>query len=542
MPGVPRELIEHSLNVSPTAKPIKQKLRQFTQDKKEAIRVEITWLLAAGFIKEVYHPDWLANPVLIQKKNKEWRMCVVRYSIRDELRYVLRIHFPASNNAAEYEAALYGLRITVSLAVKRLMVYGDSALVINQVNKDWSYTSEKMDAYCAKIRKLEGKFYGLEFHHVVRDENTAVDRLSKIGSTRGQVPARVFVQDLRTLSIKQGGEVDEAPLAEQLVLAIPMLYSDWREQFIKYLTTAEVPTDKTEMERLIHRSKHYVLVDGKLMWKNAKEELLQKCISKEEGFYWPSTVVDAEALVQRCEGCQFFAKQIHVLAQALQTIPASWPFASLGLDMIGPFKAAPRGFKYVYVAIDKFSKWIEYKPIVTSTAKKAVELFEDIIHRFDLSNSIITDLGSTFTGSAFWDFCEDRYISIKLVSVAHPRANGQVERANGMILDALKKRLHEKEEKHPGRWLKELPAVVWGLRTQPSRNTGVSPYFLVYGSEAVLPADVAFQAPRVENFDAEKSEQHRPEDVDRLEEERPITCVRTAKYLEGLRRYYNRNV
>ena len=100
------------------------------------------------------------------------------------------------------------------------------------------------------------------------------------------------------------------------------------------------------MERLIHHSKHYVLVDGKLMRKNAKEELLQKCISQDEGvallqeihtgsygnhaasrslvgkafrvgFYWPSAAADAETLVRRCEGCQFFTKQIHVLAQAL---------------------------------------------------------------------------------------------------------------------------------------------------------------------------------------------------------------------------------
>jgi hypothetical protein len=76
MPGVPRELIKHSLDVSKTAKPIKQKLRQFTQDKKEAIRVEVNQLLAAGFIKEVYYSEWLANPVLVRKKNNELRMCV----------------------------------------------------------------------------------------------------------------------------------------------------------------------------------------------------------------------------------------------------------------------------------------------------------------------------------------------------------------------------------------------------------------------------------------------------------------------------------
>ena len=86
--------------------------------------------------------------------------------------------------------------------------------------------------------------------------------------------------------------------------------------------------------------------------------------------------------------------------------------------MIRPFKPA----QYVYIAIDKFSKWIEYKPLVSATAKKVVDLFEDIIHRFDLPNSIITDLRTTFTGHHFWDFCEDRCISVKYVSVAPPRA------------------------------------------------------------------------------------------------------------------------
>jgi hypothetical protein len=76
MPGVPRELIEHELYLDPKAKPIKQRLRRFTQDKKDVIKREIARLLDASFIKEVYHPNWLANPVLVPKKNKDWRMCV----------------------------------------------------------------------------------------------------------------------------------------------------------------------------------------------------------------------------------------------------------------------------------------------------------------------------------------------------------------------------------------------------------------------------------------------------------------------------------
>jgi hypothetical protein len=119
------------------------------------------------------------------------------------------------------------------------------------------------------------------------------------------------------------------------------------------------------------------------------------------GFYWPSAIADDEKLVRHCEGCQFFAKQTHVPAHELQTILASWPFVCRGLDMIGPFKPTPRGYRWVYVIIDKFSKWIEYKPLVSGTTKKAAELLDEIIHRFGLPNSIITDLRSTFTSNDF---------------------------------------------------------------------------------------------------------------------------------------------
>jgi hypothetical protein len=77
MSGVPRELAEHKLKVYPQARPIRQKLRRFTPDKREAIRAELARLVAVGFIREVLHPEWLANPVLVLKKNKvDWRMCV----------------------------------------------------------------------------------------------------------------------------------------------------------------------------------------------------------------------------------------------------------------------------------------------------------------------------------------------------------------------------------------------------------------------------------------------------------------------------------
>ena len=132
-----------------------------------------------------------------------------------------------------------------------------------------------MGIYCAAIRKLEDKFYGIEYHHVVQADNQATDELSKLGSTQAEVPAGVFIQDLVTPSIKQGQEgVEEMPPIEPLVAVVHGPSSDWREPFTKYLTTTDVLADNREREHLTRRSKHYILVEGKVYHKNAKEELL----------------------------------------------------------------------------------------------------------------------------------------------------------------------------------------------------------------------------------------------------------------------------
>jgi ribonuclease HI len=81
----------------------------------------------------------------------------------EQLKYVLQIHYKASNNGVEYEALIHGLRVAVSLGIKRLLAFGDSKVVIDQVNKEWDCVKETMDAYCTKIRKLEGHFEGIKF-------------------------------------------------------------------------------------------------------------------------------------------------------------------------------------------------------------------------------------------------------------------------------------------------------------------------------------------------------------------------------------------
>jgi len=127
-----------------------------------------------------------------------------------------------------------------------------------------------------------------------------------------------------------------------------------------------------------------------------------------------------------------------------------------------------------------------------------VDFISDIIHRFGFPHTIITILGSNFTTQSFWDFYDNSYIEVNYALVAHPRANSQVERINGLILDGLKKRMYDANSKKDGKWIQELLHVVWGLRTQPSKATGQSSFFLTYGSEAILPADIMWKSSRVE--------------------------------------------
>jgi ribonuclease HI len=201
----------------------------------------------------------------------------------DQLKYVLQIFWKVSSNEAEYKALLLGLRLAVSLGIKQLLVYGDSAVVINQVNKSWDRSKENMDAYCLEVHKLENKFYGLEFHHVVRNNNIAVDALSKLGSTHAQVPIRVFVHELHAPSIPEPIPATTNLMPSQPGQEVMMINVDWRQPFIDYIHEQKVPSNKNVAEQLARRAKSYVLVGDKLYRRGATSGVLMKCVPREEG-------------------------------------------------------------------------------------------------------------------------------------------------------------------------------------------------------------------------------------------------------------------
>ncbi|XP_051229838.1 uncharacterized protein [Lolium perenne] len=131
------------------------------------------------------------------------------------------------------------------------------------------------------------------------------------------------------------------------------------------------------------------------------------------------------------------------------------------------------------------------------------------------------------------DFCEENGIQLDLASVAHPESNGQAERANQSILHEIKPLLEVPLERATGCWAEVLPSVLWGVRTTPSRSTGYTPFFLVYGAEAVMPIDIDHDSPHVVNYAEEENELACQDGVDLLDEERDLALSRTTIYQQG---------
>jgi transposase InsO family protein len=192
--------------------------------------------------------------------------------------------------------------------------------------------------------------------------------------------------------------------------------------------------------------------------------------------------------------------------------------------------------------VDKFSKWIEAVSVTNQEATTTVKFFESIVYRYGVPNSIITDNGTNFTSGEFQEFAKKLGIKIKYASVAHPKSNGQVEMANGLVCVGLKKRLLWPLKRAAGAWVEELPSVLWSLRTTPNSLTGYTPFFLLFGAEAVLPTYVSYCVPCVVAYVEEDAEKALTDAQDLLDEARDVALARSAVYQQSLHNYHSRQV
>jgi hypothetical protein len=177
--------------------------------------------------------------------------------------------------------------LAISLGIKRLLVYGDSLLVVQQVNKEWDCNKKTMDAYVQEVRKLGNKFSCLEVHHVIREHNIGANILSKLGSTRAQVPAGVFVQELKQPSIKSSPQITTDIGSQKPDRKVMMLGEDWRETYIDFIGDQRLPVGmdarSVAAACIMRRSNGFVLVDNKLYRCGAQSGVLMKCITEEDG-------------------------------------------------------------------------------------------------------------------------------------------------------------------------------------------------------------------------------------------------------------------
>jgi transposase InsO family protein len=210
----------------------------------------------------------------------------------------------------------------------------------------------------------------------------------------------------------------------------------------------------------------------------------------------------------------------------------------MGVDILGPFPRVVGGYRYLFVTIDKFTKWPEATPVVNITQGATVAFLKCIVCRFGVPNRIITDNGTQFTSQIFQEYCEGIGTQLCFASMAQPRSNGQAERANAEILKGLKTRTYDYLKKHDANWVSELPSVLWGNRTTPSRATRETPFFLVYRAEAYLPPEIIMGSPRVQAFEESMQGQLRREDMDFIDKRRWQAAIRNARYNQALRHYH----
>ncbi|GJY17708.1 reverse transcriptase domain-containing protein [Tanacetum coccineum] len=199
----------------------------------------------------------------------------------------------------------------------------------------------------------------------------------------------------------------------------------------------------------------------------------------------------------------------------------------------------PRKAKFLIVAIDYFTKWIEAKPVATITGNQIKKfVWDNIVCRFGLPGEIISDNGKQFQDNPFKDWCEKLCIRQHFASVKHPQTNGLVERANRSLGEGIKARLDERSKN----WMEELPHVLWAHRTMIKSSNGDTPFSLTYGTEAVIPAEIGMPTLRTAEVDLVQNDEALEINLDLLEERREQAAIREAKSKAKMERYYNSKV
>nr|GEV15228.1 reverse transcriptase domain-containing protein [Tanacetum cinerariifolium] len=365
-----------------------------------------------------------------------------------EFTYALRFQFASSNNEAEYEALIAGLRIATRIGVKNVHVSIDSKLVANQVLGTYVAKEDNMVKYLEIVKSLE--------------------------------VATVIEEDEPT----------------------------WMTSIVDYLKEGNLPGDKKEARKLRLRARQYELMEGVLYrgsfltsWLGCVGLLQVEYVIREIhegscsmhagpwsvvvkairlGYYCPTMHRDARNMIQKCNDCQIHRPITKSPQQPLTPIMAPWPFYKWGINIAGPFPKGPCKVKFLIAAMDYFKKWIEAKVVATITGGHVNKfVWDNIVCRFGIPGEIVSDNGKHFNDNPFKDWRDKLNITQWFASVKYPQSNGLVKRANQSLGEGIKSRLGEGNKN----WVEELPHILWAHRTMIKSSHVDTPFSLTYRTE-----------------------------------------------------------
>ncbi|GJS64906.1 reverse transcriptase domain-containing protein [Tanacetum coccineum] len=420
--------------------------------------------------------------------------------------YALRFQFTASNNEAEYEALIAGLRIASKMGVRNVRVSVDSKLVANQVLGAYVAKEQNMIKYLEKVKSLVIGFASFSISQVPRSKNKKADALSKIASTSfAHLSKQVLVEILKEKSIHE----------EEVATVVEEEGTTWMTPIIDYLKDRNLPGDRNEARKLRIKARQYELLEG-ILYKQSFLKPWLRCVRQLQadyviqeihegscsmhagprsvvakamrlGYYWPTMHQDAREKIRTCNDCQIHPPVPRNPQHPLTPITAPWPFYKWVIDIDGPFLEGSGKVKFLIVAMDYFTKWIEAKGVATITGNQVKKfVWDNIVCRFGLPREIISDNDKQFSDNPFKNWCDKLNITQRFASVKHPQSNGL-------------------------------------------SSHGDTPFSLTYGTEAVIPAEIRMPTYRTATVDNVHNDEELWLNLDLLEEKRERASICEAK-------------
>ena len=477
----------------------------------------------------------------------------------EKIEQAIRCGFKATNNEAEYEAMIAGLGLAKEMGAKRINVFSDSQLVVNQMQGSYQARDSKMTAYLEKTKELQSTFDEFTVSQVPRENNSHADALANLGSSiQTTSPKTIPMVYLQWPAVWEKEEEEEVNVVAD--------EKTWMKPIVEYIENDVLPDDKNKARRVKAQAARFSIIRGKL-YKRSYSGPYLRCVNPAEakyilaelhegecgnhsgsrslthraltqGYYWPTMRADSSEYTRRCDKCQRFAQVSHQPLGRLTSITSPWPFMKWGMDIVGKLPTAPGQKVYMLAVTDYFSKWIEAESFHQVRDKEVKGfIWRNVICRYGIPKEIVTDNGSQFISLDFQNFCKFWNIKLSFSTPRYPQANGQAESSNKTIMNTIKKRL----EKAKGRWADELPGVLWSYRTTARTSTGETPFSLAYGMEAVIPTESEVPTARHELTTEMQNWENMCLELDTVDERRERASIRMAAYQQCLAKHYNKN-